>query len=347
MARQPQPIDPTQDSISFNQFKGLKNTVGSERLAPNELETAINVDIDDVGQIRRRRGQTLVSSGSFHSIWTGRHAVYGVKNGTLGVINPNYTFTSLGVPGGDAPIAYVQLDDDVYFSSEDVSGIIRVDGSVSPWGSQTSEGTWLSPVVNPTDTLNPTGGKLLGKPPMATSLAYFSGRIYLAHKKTVWLTELYLYNYVDKTRNFLPFEANVTALGSVADGVYVGTEDDIFFLSGPLAEMRRLPVNGGIIPGSLVYVQPEFLPAELAGSTRHAVMFVTKLGLCAGLDSGVIRNLTQGTVIFPDATSYASLFRRQDGVNQYIGVADSAGAPTSSARVGDYVDAEIRRFQGA
>jgi hypothetical protein len=333
--------------VVLSQFTGLKNTVGSERLAPNELEKALNIDIDDVGQIRRRRGQTLVSSGNFHSVWTGQHAVYGVKNGALGIINPNYTFVQLMAGAGDAPIAYVQLDDDVYFSSEDVSGIIRKNNTVSPWGSQTSEGTWLSPVVNPTSTLNPTGGKLLGKPPMATSLAYLNGRIYLGQKKLVWVTELYLYNYVDKTRNFLPFEADVTALGSVADGVYVGTEEDVFFLSGPLSEMRRMSVNGGIIPGSLVYIDPEVLPEEIAGGSRHAVMFMTKSGACVGLDSGNVRNLTQGRFIFPDAVRYASLFREQDGVNQYIGVADSAGAPTSSARVGDYVDAEIRRFQGA
>jgi hypothetical protein len=347
MARAPQPIDPTQDSVVLNQFTGLKNTVGSERLAPNELEKALNIDIDDAGQIRRRRGQTLVSSGNFHSVWTGRHAVYGVKNGALGIINPNYTFVQLMAGAGDAPIAYLQLDDDVYFSSEDVSGIIRQNGTISPWGSSTSEGTWLSPVVNPTETLNPTGGKMLGKPPMATALAYLNGRIYLAHDKTVWATELYMYNYVDKTRNFLPFEAEVTAIGAVTDGLYVGTKDNIWFLSGPLMEMRRIPVNGGIIAGSLVYIQPEFLPDDVAQGTRNAVLFVTPFGLFAGLDSGTVRSLTSAKFIFPDASSYASLFRRQDGVNQYIGVADSAGAPTSSARVGDYVDAEIRRFQGA
>lgn len=347
MARTPQPIDPAQDSFSFQQFAGLKNTVGSERLAPNELEKAVNVDIDDVGQIRRRRGQTLVSAGNFHSVWAGRHHVYGVKNGALGIINPNYSFTQLSANGGDAPISYVQLDDDVYFSSEDVSGIIRRDNTVSPWGSTTSEGTWLSPVVNPTETLNPTGGKLLGKPPMATSLAYLNGRIYLANKKVVWATELYMYNYVDKTRNFLPFEAEVTALGAVTDGLYVGTQDNIWFLSGPLMEMRRIPVNGGIIPGSLLYIQADFLPDAVAQGSKNAVIFVTKYGLYAGLDSGNVKTLTQGRFNFPDAVRYSSLFRRQDGVNQYIGVADSAGTPTATARVGDYVDAEIRRFQGA
>ena len=182
---------------------------------------------------------------------------------------------------------------------------------------------------------------------MATSLAYLNGRIYLANKKLVWATELYMYDYVDKTRNFLPFEAEVTALGAVTDGLYVGTEDNIWFLSGPLMEMRRIPVNGGIVRGSLVYVQPEFLPDEVSQGTKNAVLFITPFGLFAGLDSGAVRTLTSGRFNFPDAVRYSALFRRQDGVNQYIGVADSAGTPTATARVGDYVDAEIRRFQGA
>lgn len=347
MARAPQPVDPMQDSVVLGQFTGLKNTVGSERLAPNELEKALNIDIDDVGQIRRRRGQTLVSSGNFHSVWSSRKVVYGVKNGALGIINPNYTFVQLMAGAGDAPISYLQLDDDVYFSSEDVSGIIRSNNTIAQWGAVSSEGTWLSPVVNPTETLNPTGGKLLGKPPMATSLAYLNGRIYLASKKVVWATELYMYNYVDKTRNFLPFEDTVTALASVTDGIYVGTRNDIWFLSGPLMEMRRIPISGGIVPGSVVYTSPDALPTEVAQGSRNAVLFITADGLCAGLDSGNVQSLTEGRFIFPDAVRYSALFREQDGVKQYIGVADSAGAPTSSARVGDYVDAEIRRFQGA
>lgn len=348
MARQPQEAAP--DSVSFNKFSGLKNTVTRERLAPSELEVALNIDIDDAGQIRRRRGYTRVSTGNFHSLHrTTNHTLIGVKDGTLGIINPNYSFVSLAFSAGAAPLAFVQVGDIVYFSSEDVSGKFnQLTKTVTPWGTD-GAGTWLSPVVNPiANQLPPLKGKMLGKPPLATALAYYNGRIYMAHGSTLWATELYLYDYVDKTKTYTMYESDITVLGAVTDGIYVGTKDAIWFQTGAFNEMRRQAVNqGGVYPGSLVTVLPNLLPDQLTGNTRSAVMMLTEHGLCVGLDSGVLVNMTQNTVLFPEAIRVNSLFRMQDGVNQYVGVPDSAGSPSSNARIGDYVDAEIRRFQGA
>jgi hypothetical protein len=343
-----EPSNPS-DSFQFNKFTGLKNTVNRERMTPEELEVAVNVDIDNMGQLRRRRGFTSVSGGNFHSLFTSVDGtVYGVKNNALGIIRPNYTFISLRSGVGPEPISYVHVGDFVYFSSAVSSGKIdHATGTVYDWGAVDAENTWLSPVVNPVPDLPPIKGKLLGKPPLATSLAYWNGRIYLAQERTLWATELYLYDYVDKTKNFMMYETNITAIGAVTDGLYIGTEENIWFQSGPLNEMRRIPVNGGIIRGSLVTVLPHLLPSEIAGNSRSAIMMMTPNGLCAGFDNGMLYNLTQERFLFPDSTRVNGLFRMQDGVNQYIGVADSAGSPTSNARIGDYVDAEIRRFQGA
>lgn len=345
------PAAPT-DSVLLQQFAGLKNTVNAERLSPAQLERALNIDIDNAGQPRRRRGYTQVASGNFHSIWLASNGVYGVKNGAFGKINPDYSFVSIQSGIGPAPLAYVQVGDNLYFSSMTNSGVVNVTtDTYSPWGAPAADRTWLSPVVNPTATLSPIRGKLLGPPPMATGLAYLNGRIYLASENVIWATELYLYNYVDKTKNFLTFESNVTAIGNGTDGIYVGTERDVWYLTGPLNQMKRtLIMNSGVLPGSMVSV-----PAELVspsgeqgkGQSKNANLFMTTSGLCVGLDDGVCYNLTQDNVLFPVATSVAPMFRRQDGINQYVGVTDSGGTPGSNTRIGDYVDAEIRRFQGA
>lgn len=348
MARTPPPENPT-DSVTFNQFSGIKNTVSRERLAPGELEVAKNVDLDNMGQLRRRRGFTRVALGDFHSLFRAADdTVYGVKDGSLGIIYPNFTFQSLASGAGDAPIAYVQVADTIYYSSEDVSGKIDAKThAVSAWGASTSDTTWLSPVVNPVEGLPPIKGKMLGKPPMATALAYYNGRIYLANDRTVWATELYLYDYVDKTKNYMMYESKVTMLAAVTDGLYVGTNTGIWFQSGPFNEMRRVLADGGAaLPGSAVPVGTGQLP-ELQINSRSAYLVMTPDGLVVLLDSGNTINLTENKVIFPEATRVNSLFRMQDGVNQYIGVANSAGTPSSNARIGDYVDAEIRRFQGA
>lgn len=329
--------------ITFNKFEGMKNTVSRTRLTPTELERGLNIDIDDRNQIFRRRGFEQKVAGNFHSLWTGERFVLGVKDGSLGVINPDYSFETLLDDAGDARISYDEIADTVYFSSLDVSGKILADKSVVAWGAVASDNTWLSPVVNPTSTLQPQNGQLLGKPPMATSIASLNGRMYLANGSLLWATELYLYDYVDKTRNFIQFEAPITVLGAVTDGLYVGTEEAVWYLDGPLGQMRRRQISeAGAIPGSLVPVTAELVRPE-RNQSRRAVCFMTHDGLYAGLDSGTCYNMTETSFLFPAASSAAAMFRKQDGVNQYVGVLDSAGTPSSAARIGDYVDAEIVR----
>lgn len=347
MAQPPTP--PPSDSITFNQFTGIKNTVTRERLAPGELEVAKNVDIDDLGQLHRRRGYTRVSTDNYHSLFrVDDGTVYGVKNGVLGVIRPDYSFQSI-TSVGSAPVAYVEVGPTVYYSSSDNSGKIDHATKVaSAWGSANGSTTWLSPVVNPVPGLAPIKGKLLGKPPLATALAYYNGRIYMANGRTVWATELYLYDFVDTTKTYMLYESDVQILAAMTDGLYVGTEDAIWFQSGPFNEMKRIAaVNSGALPGSVASVPPHLIPDQFMSSTRSAIMVMTKGGLCLGLDGGNMMNLTQTKVVFPDAVRANSLFRSQDGVNHYVCVADSGGTPASNARIGDYVDVEIRRFQGA
>jgi hypothetical protein len=76
-------------------------------------------------------------------------------------------------------------------------------------------------------------------------------------------------------------------------------------------------------------------------------MFLTTAGVCAGFDNGLCYNLTESQMEFPSAESAAAMVRTQDGMSHYLAATTPGGTPTSTARIGDYVDAEIRRFQGA
>lgn len=342
----PPPIDPTQDSIVLSRFSGLRNTVAPERMAPNELQVAKNIDLDDAGQPRRRRGFSRVDTSSWHSLFTSTRGVFGVRDGSLGIVRPDYSFEALRTGIGPTPLAWVEVGPQVFFSSATDSGVIEQDNSISAWGAHGGAGTWLSPVVNPTSTLSPISGQLLGAPPLATALAYLNGRIYMAQHRTLWATELYLYHHVDRTKNHMLFEHDITVVGAVTDGIYVGTTAGIWFLSGTFREMRRIPLMAyGAIPGSLVTAPAELIHPTM-NQSRNAVLFLTTSGLVAGFDNGQLLNLTQDKVLFPGAVSASAVFRRQDGINQYIGATDSGGTPTSAARIGDYVEVEIRRFRG-
>lgn len=343
------PEDELPDSIIVGQFLGLKNVVERERLQMGELRKALNVDIDDAGQARRRRGQTRVSTGSFHSLFDHCGDVYGVKDGQLGTIGTDYTFSNLATAG--SALSYASVGDVLYYSSETDSGKI-VDGANQAWGQTGGAGDWISPVISPTETLGEVAGMFLHKPPLASRITYYKGRIYLASRRWIWATELYLYDKVDRTKGFIQLAKDIVMLEAMENGIFVGTEDGIHFLGGTMSGGLKndrisdaivVPGSEARMPASRVYPQArDSVPAE-----GDAVVFLTDQGIIAGFDNGQIFNLTHTQVQFPDAASAAGLYREQDGVNQYIASADSRGDPsTSKVRIGDYVSAEIVRFQG-
>lgn len=342
------------ESIAFGQFTGLKNTLTDLRLKPTDLARAVNVDLDDAGQAISRRGYTRVATGGWHSLFGASNGmVLGVKDGALGVIHPDYSHAAIcnvAFPDDSelASMAYVQVQDDVYFSCEADSGIVNLQSlTARPWGD--GQDLWLSPVVNPTAGLSAIRGSLLGKPPLATALALWNGRIWLAQGTLLWATEMFAFNFVDKTKNFFQFEAPITGIGAVNDGMYVGTDDGVWFLSGPLGAMKREQVmQAAMIRGSLVYT-----PSELANPARvdpagnapveMSVMFLTTRGICAGGNTGQCYNLTENAFAPPESAQAAALYRFQDGVNQYVVVTDTGGSPASVARSGDHVDPELKQ----
>lgn len=339
------------ESIILQQFSGLKNTVAPERLTATELERALNVDLDDTGQIRRRRGYDRKLTGSFHSIRDIGGKVYGAKDGVLGIIREDYTFFSLDVTVGIAPVCYAEVDGNVYFNNAAVAGVIAADETVSDWGATDGQGTWISPVHTPTETLGEISGRLLGDPLRATSIEPYKGRIYLARGKTLWATELYLYHYIDRTRNFMQFEHEITLLMAMSDGLYVGTEGGLYFIQGTFGAFKLSEVVSSIVlPGSGVWVPTDLVHPQAQQSpvpTGLAAVLMTSDGILACFDGGNCYNLTHGRVVFPAGISAAALFRQDSGVNSYVAALDSAGGPAANARIGDYVEAEIVRFGGA
>lgn len=339
-----QPYEPP-ESIVTGAFTGIKNTVSAERLQPGELEAAVNVDIDDAGQLRRRRGRSRISTAPHHSLReiAGRHLV--VRDGMLGTITSGYVFTPL-VWVGPERLTYTAVGDDIYYSSPDTSGKI-IGGVAMPWGND-GAGIWVSPVTTPTDTLGLIAGKQLKAPPRASEIEAYSGRIYLAAGPVLWGTELYLYDHVDKDKNYVLLEHEITMVQAVGDGLYVGTTAQLLFLKGVLSKGMALQVivNSPVVRGSAVRVPySKAHPQARQGPVPEGEgpMFMTAAGICLGLDGGTVYNLTQDRMVFPGAQSAAALYREDQGANAYVAVADSAGGPQANTRIGDYVDAEIVR----
>lgn len=353
----PLPAPPEVGKV-LNNWDGLKNTLQPERLSDKDLVRARNIVLDDSGQPSRRRGYTLKLPGNVHSLFTSyQGVVLGVVNSELSIINPDYSCDQLAFVGtdpasGTLPLAYAQVGDQVYYAGTVDRGVVDIPGRVwAPWGDPTD--LWLSPVVNPTETLPPIAGRLLKQPPQATCMSYYNGRIYLGQGRTLWATVLYLYNFVDATAGYKLFEADITMIGTVTDGIYVGTREGLWFMTGETFDtMRRTFItDSGVIPGSMVDIpgelgNPPQVPLQAATPVEVSIMFMTTKGVCIGESSGKITNITEQKYVFPDSVSAAALYRRQDGVNQYIARLENGGSPMQASAIGDHLDVTIIRGSG-
>ena len=97
------PPQPPPESVALSKFKGLRNTLTAERLSPEELEIAVNIDLDDAGQAHRRRGYRQVDSHNYAALWTRPDGqVLAVCADGVFLVNPNYSRTSLGSAIGTA-----------------------------------------------------------------------------------------------------------------------------------------------------------------------------------------------------------------------------------------------------
>lgn len=127
--------------VTLGPFSGLNNVQDPESLRPDELASALNVDIDDRGKPGRRPGRTRIYTGETGNLFkvSDNEALF-TDNGklmrTVKAPNGNYVFETLRVgmiPG--RTVAYAQVNDEVYYTDGLVRGRV-VDGVDRAWGVQ-------------------------------------------------------------------------------------------------------------------------------------------------------------------------------------------------------------------
>lgn len=112
---------------------GMVNVITPYKIPRDALADAMNVDIDDFGYIRRRDGYVQIRAGVIHSLYSlGDTALFG-DGTTIRLMRADETSTELVNGLSGAPISYVELNGEVYWSNGSQSGIIN--GTVNrPWG---------------------------------------------------------------------------------------------------------------------------------------------------------------------------------------------------------------------
>jgi hypothetical protein len=157
-------------------------------------------------------------------------------------------------------------------------------------------------------------------PPYGELIRYFRGKSLVVDKNIIWISKEYQYETFDMDIDFLQFHTNVVDIVPMESGIFVGLEDGtLSFLSGLnmkesgifLKEYYLIVRNSAQqIPASHLILQ------GLPPGARHLIL--TDKGIVALLEQGIVINMTDTNVLFPEGTKGASVFISNRGLDKYV-----------------------------
>jgi hypothetical protein len=129
--------------------KGIDNVSPEFELDKRALRSATNIDIDDQGRVRRRKGYTLAQAAAdMRSLWTPPGASYALlsDNGALkklALVAGTPTLTTLRTGLAAANVSYCEVNGDTYYSDGTVIGKVLNDGAAAAeWGLEVPASTY-------------------------------------------------------------------------------------------------------------------------------------------------------------------------------------------------------------
>lgn len=118
--------------ITFKAFSGLDLRTPPERLKPEDLVEALNIEIGPDGELTRRAGYTLARAGDSHSLWSDGTTAFFVSGTTLYRLNADMSATALGTVVA-SPMSYHAVAGRIYMSNG-VQSMVWDNGTLRSWG---------------------------------------------------------------------------------------------------------------------------------------------------------------------------------------------------------------------
>lgn len=157
--------------------------------------------------------------------------------------------------------------------------------------------------------------------PAGTVTAFWRGRVLVAVGSVLFASRTNGWELFDLRRDFKQFSSRITLIQPVDDGLYVGTDSELAFLSG--TEFDKLTYNqvmsGPVVLGSGVGVPGELVKLGDSVGQGSAMICIAAGGLIIGLASGNITRIVEGRYTTA-ATEVAATFRVLGGTPQYIAI---------------------------
>lgn len=134
--------DQDRSEVTIRNFEGINTVDAKERLGDAELRDALNVDIDRAGRIRRRAGFVSRYAGALiRSLWADQDTVLFAEGTELKRLNRDFSATVVATGlSGSRKVAYVKVNNDIYFSDGVVTGRLNQQFQQRAWGVESPGG---------------------------------------------------------------------------------------------------------------------------------------------------------------------------------------------------------------
>ena len=156
--------------------------------------------------------------------------------------------------------------------------------------------------------------------PVGTFTGFWRGRVVVAQDNVLWASRANAPHLSD-WRDFKQFPSRITAVQPVDDGIYVGTDKDLVFLSGTTwDQLAFVPTQRGpVVPGSGVTAPGDRVKLGDGSGAGAAMLCIAGGEIVAGFGGGQTTSLT-GNRYKSTATEVCATFRDVNGVPQYVAV---------------------------
>ena len=284
--------------LIFSGSNGLNVKVDPARLkydkesGVQDLAVALNVDHDETGRVSRRKGfAPTVRTEDTHSLFCQDGPCLFVQDTKLCILNPDYTKTELATVTAGRKMRYCEVADRLYYANGTEIGYVK-DGAANDW----QVGTYYGPETTRTFT----------GPPVGTRVASHNGYMFVIQGSIAWHSEPFGPDLWDLARSFLPFATNIRMFYPLVGGIYVSTERATYWLQGDIPQemVRRTVATYPVIEDTEAPVDMSKIMPERTGV---GLMWTAAEGICLGLPTGEMFNLTERKLVYPSSIRGAGL----------------------------------------
>ncbi len=279
--------------------KGINNVDDPLSLSSHELTLGSNIDLDNDGIPSRRKGRTLWKTGAYKWLYPTSFGMLAVRANNLVLLFADASEVILRsdlLP--DLHMVYERVLDRVYYTNSQVIGYVRAGSNVDlPQPSELNK------------TILPAG----------KFLRYHNARLYVGTGNKLIMSDPGKFDQYDERFFGKQFEAPMTMVEAVKDGLFIGAGYTYFLnMADPMeikpgaltrvAEYDAIPYTATKIDGGLVvqqFGQPKTIPGTV-------IIWGSEMGICLGTNGGDFENLTAQRYRLPAGARYGAVIYRKE-----------------------------------